>query len=251
MDATAKSFYTTVLIISVVLGVIILYFIISILRQQRRNLTLYKQSVLTEITTLEKERSRIANDLHDEIGPMLSAVKLRISSLDVSSEDDLEQVKSTSEHIDSLIKRMREISFDLMPNTLVRKGLVVAIREFIEYCATNNNLQITLKADQNVELDEQRSINLYRMVQEVVHNAMRHSGATRLEIELKKTKKGIVLETHDNGKGFVYDRQASESSGFGLRNLLRRTEIMGGKMFVESTGGKGTSYTFELPEQHA
>ena len=88
MDAKETSFYTAILIVCAVVGVIIIYFIVSIIRQQRRSVRLYKQSLLTEITTLEKERSRMASDLHDEVGPMLSAIKLRIAGLDINEEDE-------------------------------------------------------------------------------------------------------------------------------------------------------------------
>src|SRR3954467_6059328 len=106
MDEKEANFYTAVLIVSVVLGVIITYFIISIIRQQRRTVRLYKQSIQTEITTLERERARMAADLHDEVGPVLSALKLRLSSLDLHNETDKEDLKKTNEQIDSLLKRM-------------------------------------------------------------------------------------------------------------------------------------------------
>jgi two-component system, NarL family, sensor kinase len=247
MDAKATSFYTAVLIISVVLGVIIIYFIISMLRQQRRNLALYKKSILTEITTLERERSRIASDLHDEIGPMLSAVKLRINSLEPETEEDKAEIRNTSGYIDELITRLREISFDLMPNTLIRKGVVMGIREFIDYCGQQNTLNITFKHEGDIQIEEQRAINIYRIVQEVVHNTIKHAKATNLDVEIKKEKNNIVLETRDNGVGFDYGDNMANASGFGLRNLLSRTELMGGKMFVESSRNKGTAYTFEIP----
>src|SRR4051812_32031607 len=117
MDAKETSFYTAVLIVSIVLGVIITYFIIAIIRQHRRSLNLYKKSIYTEITTLEKERTRMAADLHDEVGPVLSAVKLRLNSLDISNPEDQGEVQKTNEQIDRLLSRMREISFDLMPNS--------------------------------------------------------------------------------------------------------------------------------------
>jgi signal transduction histidine kinase len=250
MDAKETSFYTAVLIISIVLGIVIVYFIVSILRQQRRNVALYRKSLLTEMTTLEKERSRIASDLHDEIGPMLSAVKLRLSSLDVASEEDQEQLESTGNHIDELIRRMREISFDLMPNTLIRKGLTMAITEFIQYCSKRNSMHISFNSDNSVALDEQRTINLYRIVQEIVHNAMKHAKASELKIELRREKNNIILATHDNGVGFNYDVRLSDATGLGLRNLLSRTEIMGGKMYIESKKDKGTTYIFEIPVQY-
>jgi two-component system, NarL family, sensor kinase len=246
MDEKEARFYTAILIVCAVVGVIITYFIVSIIRQQRRTVRLYKQSLLTEITTLEKERSRMASDLHDEVGPLLSAIKLRIGSLDIHGEEDEEEVRKTETQIDTLIKRMREISFDLMPTSLTRKGLAAALNEFIEYCSKSNVLKISFKYV-DIQLTQAQSINLYRIVQEIIHNTIKHAEALELLIELKKEKNKIVLATKDNGKGFDYDEKSGEAKGLGLQNLLRRTEIIGGKMFFESKKGKGTTYIFEIP----
>jgi len=184
MDAKEASFYTAILIVCAVVGVIIMYFIVSIIRQQRRTVRLYKQSLLTEITTLEKERSRMASDLHDEVGPLLSAIKLRIGSLDISNEEDEEEVKKTEKQIDNLIKRMREISFDLMPTSLTRKGLAAALGEFIEYCSKSSLLKIRFQFTE-IRLTQPQAINLYRIVQEIIHNTMKHAEASELIIELR------------------------------------------------------------------
>lgn len=246
MDEKETGFYTAVLIISVVLGVIITYFIISIIRQQRKNIQLYKQSLLTEINTLEKERSRMAADLHDEVGPVLSAVKLKLSSLDIHSESDREEVERTNRQIDGLLKRMREISFDLMPNSLLRKGLAAALNEFIEYCGRSSSLHIRFQYEE-VSLSQHQAINLYRIIQEIIHNTIKHAAASELLVELRREKEMIVLASRDNGIGFNYDSRSKEAAGLGLRNLLSRTEIIGGKMFFESKKGKGTTYIFEIP----
>jgi signal transduction histidine kinase len=246
MDAKQTSLYTAVLIICTVLGVIITYFIISIIRQQRRTVKLYKQSIYTEITTLETERTRMASDLHDEVGPVLAAVKLRLNSLDIHNEDDAEQVSKTNEQIDNLLRRMREISFDLMPTSLTRKGLPSALSEFIEYCSRSSSLKIKFQYKE-LFLTQQQAINLYRIVQEIIHNTIKHSGAGELLIELRQEKNMIVLATKDDGKGFNYDVKSKEASGLGLHNLLRRAELIGGKMFIESKKGKGTTYIFEIP----
>jgi signal transduction histidine kinase len=245
MDAKEASFYTAILIVCTVVGVIIIYFIVSIIRQQRRAVKLYKQSLLTEITTLEKERSRMASDLHDEVGPMLSAIKLRIASFDVDEEDEKE-VEKTNEQIDRLIKRMREISFDLMPTSLTRKGFAVALNEFIEYCSRSACLKISFKFT-DILLTHSQAINLYRIAQEIIHNAIKHAEASELLIELRQDKDKIVLATRDDGKGFNYDEKSGEAKGLGLQNLLRRAEIIGGKMFFESQKSKGTTYIFEIP----
>src|SRR5690348_10038568 len=172
MDAKEASFYTGVLIVCGVVGVIIIYFIVSIIRQQRRSVRLYKQSLLTEITTLEKERSRMASDLHDEVGPILAAVKLRINSFDIHNKTDQEEVEKTNEQIDNLLKRMREISFDLMPTALTRKGLTAALSEFIEYCSKSSILQINFQFT-DIQLTQPQAINLYRIIQELIHNTIK------------------------------------------------------------------------------
>jgi signal transduction histidine kinase len=246
MDAKETSIYTSILIVSVVLGTIITYFIISIIRQHRRSVKLYKQSIYTEIATLEKERKRMAADLHDEVGPILSAVKLRLNSLDIHNEVDAQEVRTTNEQIDNLLRRMREISFDLMPTSLIRKGLPAALNEFIEYCNKSTELKIRFQHEP-VELSQQQAISLYRIIQEIIHNTMKHARASEIQIELRKDKNTIVLATKDNGIGFNYDSKSKEASGQGLRNLLSRTEIIGGKMFFESGKGKGTTYIFEIP----
>jgi len=246
MDEKEARFYTAILIVCAVVGVIIFYFIISIIRQQRRTVRLYKQSLLTEITTLEKERSRMASDLHDEIGPLLSAIKLRVGSLDINNEEDEEEVRKTERQIDNLIKRMREISFDLMPTSLTRKGFTAALSEFIEYCSKSSRLRINFQfAD--IQLTQPQAINLYRIVQEIIHNTIKHAEASELQIEFRIENDRIILATRDDGKGFSYEEKSSEAKGLGLQNLSRRAEIISGKMFFESKKGKGTTYIFEIP----
>ena len=93
MHTEEASYYTAVTVAAVVLGIIIIYFIITMIRHQRRNMSLYKAKINAEISTLENERKRIVSDLHDELGPLLSAVKLRINQLDIDNNDDKEVVE--------------------------------------------------------------------------------------------------------------------------------------------------------------
>ena len=247
MDARDSSLYTAILIASIIIGIIIIYFIISIIRHQRKNLELYRQSVLAEITAMEKERARIAADLHDELGPMLSAIKLKIGSFELIDEDDKIEAEKTNDHIDSLMKRMREISYDLIPNTLIRKGLVVALKEFIDYTNESDQLKITFNAGEAISTDQQKAIHIYRIAQEVINNTIRHSGAKLLTVDLKQENGILFLSTIDDGVGFDHYAASKGQGGIGLRNILNRTEIIGGQMFIESEKQKGTKYSFEIP----
>src|ERR1700722_18553201 len=125
-----KILYTTVLV-SMIIAIIIIYFFVSIIRYHRRYMKLQRERIFAEITIRENERKRIAGDLHDSLGPLLSAVKLNISSGDVLHPEDKEVLEKTGKYLDEIIGSMRRISYDLLPNTLERRGLVEAIREFV------------------------------------------------------------------------------------------------------------------------
>jgi two-component system, NarL family, sensor kinase len=247
MDAHQTSIYDAILICATIIGAIIIYFIVSIIHQHRNNRALYKRSLEAEIKTLEKERTRVASDLHDDLGPLLSSIKYSVGSLDIFSDTDLKTVDRVYEHIDSLMKRMREISGDMMPNTLLRKGLVAAIAEFIDNIPGPDFPEIQFVHSELPELLQPYSIHLFRIVQEIIHNTIKHAKASRLKIEIKQSAAFLVLLTNDDGTGFDYNLQTRESSGLGLRNLFSRTEMLGGNMSVESARGKGTSYIIEIP----
>ena len=254
MDAHQTSIYTAILITALIVGGILVFFIFSLVRQQKRNNALYKAKILAEITTLENERARVANDLHDELGPLLSAIKFKLSSIETHLPEDELVMQQTSEHIVDIISRMREISNDLMPNTLIRKGLVYAIDEFIgklgngiTHGETIHGLTISFFHQDVPELPKNMAINIYRIVQEIIHNTIKHAKASRLRINISVKDNKLVLQTEDNGTGFDYNDADRTSTGFGLRNLVSRSEIMGGDLYIDSKKGKGTIYTIEIP----
>jgi two-component system, NarL family, sensor kinase len=248
MNTDETSIFSAIVISVLVIGIIIIYFVVSLISQQKRMLALEKLNIQAEIIALEKDRARIASDLHDELGPMLSAVKMKINTFELTEEEDKENMEKTNEHIDSILKRMREITFDLMPNILFRKGLVLAIHEFINYISKKNSLQINFSSSfESLEFPEQQTLNLYRIVQEVIHNTIKHAEATILDIKLAVVDNKIQLSTADNGKGFDYSTRSKSAIGMGLKNLTNRTEMMKGKMFIDTAKNAGTKFIFEIP----
>ena len=205
------------------------------------------RKLLAEITTLENERARIANDLHDELGPILSAVKLRTNNLEIRTDEDKEELEMINKNIDDMMKKMRTISNDLLPNTLRRKGLIAAITESVNNANLLKGLSIQFHHENVPELSKEKSVNLFRILQEIIHNTLKHSAAKELKIELTSKNEVLYLISEDDGSGFDYSSLIKESSGLGLRSLLSRAEIMDGEMFVESKLGKGTRYIFEIP----
>lgn len=243
MDTQETSIYTAILITGLTLGVILLFFLVTMLLQHRRNIRLYKAKVRAEVTTLESERARIAADLHDDLGPLLASVKFKISSIDTGPEDAA-TLEEANHRLDTIIERLREISNGLVPGTLQRKGLFPAIEEFLGGLSGAMPGGISFHHNGTVELSAEKAVNIFRMIQEIVHNTLKHARAEQLHIEIRSSPQQLVLETTDNGVGFVYPGQ---QRGRGLLNLLNRTEMLGGSLFVETAPGKGTRYLVELP----
>lgn len=246
MHTHEEKFYTAVAVAAALLGVIIIYFIITMIRHQRRNVHLYKTRIKAEISTLEKERQRIASDLHDELGPLLSAVRIQINHLEQRNDEDIQIISFANKHIDDILARTREISYNLLPNTLVRKGLVKALDEYVNKLHDVHDLDILFHGDE-IRLEKEKEVNIYRIIQEIIHNTVKHAGATRLDIRLKRKGNILLLMTADNGNGFNYDEQVERNNGLGLINLQSRTEVLNAKFSYESEPGTGTKYIFEIP----
>jgi signal transduction histidine kinase len=247
MDTQETKIYIAALIAAGILGIILVYFIITMIRQQRRTQALNREKIHAEILTTEKERKRIAKDLHDDLGPMLSAIKFKITSVDLLSEEDKQLISDASKHIDDSLHRIREISFDLMPNALLRKGLIATLEELIPKFEKLTNLEIRFANGTLPALPSDTVINLYRVILEIINNTVKHARSVTLNIELKQVNNKLVLLTEDKGIGFQFDQQAGENKGLGLRNLQSRAEIMNADLVVDTAPGKGTKYILEIP----
>ena len=249
MDAKETSIYLSIIITSVVLGIIIVYFLVSIIRHQRKILALHKKSIQAEVAAQDQERARIASDLHDEIGPMISTIKLRINNFELTDPGDEEDRMKTNGTIDSIAQRIREISFNLMPASLLRKGITSALEQFIGNLEKGPIKIHWVTNLQNLQLSEYTSISIYRIVQELIQNTIKHAQATHLQIEWKMEENKYMLITKDDGVGFDHSRELKENIGFGLRNLMNRVEMINGELFIESAKSKGTSYRIEIPRE--
>lgn len=247
MHPKEGQFYTAVIVAASVLGFIILYFIITMIKHQRNNVTLYKVKIKAEIAILENERRRIASDLHDELGPILSAVRMQINHLESQQEGDRKIIDYANTHIDDIMKKIRSISYNLLPNTLVRKGLVKAVDEYINRLSDVHTLNIRFTFDENLVTPKEQEINIYRVIQEIVHNTIKHAKAEQLKIELRNSGNNLLLTTADNGIGFTYDEQLKEGKGLGLITLQSRAEVLNARFLFKSEPAKGTNYFFEIP----
>lgn len=246
MHTEDQQLYKIILTGAGILLAVLAYFIIAVVRQQRKVYKWQQARIAAEITTLETERRRIAADFHDELGPILSAVRLQINHLEPADEIEKIVLDKSSSQIDEVIKRFREISYNLLPNTLVRKGVVAAIEEYINKMQSINGLQISF-AGSIERIDTNKEVNIYRIIQEIVHNTLKHARATKLTISFSHDNEQLILKTSDDGIGFNYNEMEAKSSGLGLLNLQSRVDMLNGDLTVNTQPGKGTEFIIQIP----
>jgi len=247
MDANETKIYIALLIAAGVLALIIIFFIVTIIIHKKKIVALYKQKIKAEISTLESERKRIASDLHDDLGPLLSAVKLQVNSLDAASPGDHQIISKASTNMDSILSKIREIANNLVPNVLIRNGLIKALDNYIENINQTGKLLINVDYDNFKRLPAESEVHVYRMIQEIIHNTIKHSGATVCSLLFKLEQQKLKISFSDNGKGFDYEKLSKTNLGFGLQNILSRTEIMEGELFIDTKPGHGVNYLIEIP----
>ena len=213
---------------------------------------IHQQDMATRgiIEAEERERKRIAADLHDGVGQLFSAVRLNLGGLleriDLPDQADVVLAQKTIAMVDESCREVRTIAHQMMPNILLKTGLVSAVRDFINKVDAQA-LKITLQsAGLNDPLDDNTGLVLYRVIQECVNNVIKHANASRLDIQLSRDEQGISLMVEDNGKGFdAGDKGKFE--GIGLKNIITRLDYLKGTADFSSAPGKGTLVAIYIP----
>ncbi len=217
--------------------------------QEERN---HQQEILVKevLNAEERERRRIAEELHDGVGQTLSAALLNLNGFIEKAAPQEEQLKKLADRSIALMgesyDELRLISHQMIPNALLKSGLATAIREFISRI-DQNKLKVSLDiAGLNEKLDENTETVIYRVIQEATTNVIKHAKASKLSIQLIKDKDGINASIEDDGIGF--DQSILKTSnGIGLKNIQNRILSLNGSIDFDSRPGKGTLLTFTLP----
>jgi signal transduction histidine kinase len=246
MDPGEKEIYIAILLASCIVGGIIMCFVTIIIRNHKKFVRLQHRQLITQIAALESERKRIVSDLHDDLGPLLAAVKFQIDRLDTSLRQDRELIGKASGDLDNVLFRIRQICSDLLPDVLIRKGLFIAVNEFIEQVKERTTMQVSFKYHP-ASVSLQAQLHIYRMIQEMVNNAIKHSHASSLHIGISMNGSKLILEVRDNGKGFNAETVIYTSDGLGIKNIFGRANMLNGDMYLISAPEQGTTYKIEMP----
>jgi signal transduction histidine kinase len=244
---TDKLFYTVV-IISALIAIIIVFFVVSVIRYHKRYIQLQKEKIQVQIMIQEQERKRIANDLHDSLGPMLSTVKLYMHSIMVTNDRDKESLDKASNFIDDTINNLREISYNLLPHSLNRNNLAMVVNEYIARITTHHILKVQFKADDNLSLTKETELHLFRIIQEIVQNTIKHSGATKLSLIISAKPDGLFLISEDNGRGFdALSMQEGPTIGLGLKSIANRCEMIDAGYRIITAINEGCKIVIKVP----
>lgn len=203
-----------------------------------------KRLLVTTIDSQEKERKRIASDLHDGVGAMLSAAKLNLNMLKtgaIPAEELPDALVETKDMIDETIETVRRISKDLLPSSLEVFGLSKAVQELCEKLDNpHTRIHASFSGDA-LMLSKQNELLIYRMVQELINNALKHAEASRIDVKINWNQP-VTISVQDNGKGFDPNQAKGDiKRGVGLYSIENRATLIGGNVIFESQPGAGAT----------
>lgn len=218
-------------------------------REQLRALAMRLESVR------EEERARIAREIHDELGQVLTGLKMDIAWLNnqlvgtdngTSSYRCREKLDSMSELIDSTIRSVRRIVTELRPGILDSLGLLAAVEWAAQTFQTRMGIRCQCTVPGEVAVDQTQSITIFRILQEALTNVARHAQASRVTIRLSKRAGTLRLEVKDNGKGMT-EGDIDDTHALGLFGMRERARLLGGDLDVQTALGKGTTVRVRIP----
>lgn len=191
----------------------------------------------------QNERIRIARDLHDSIGQQLSAIKMKLSQLEQTPE-----IAIAEKHLDFTIAEVRAISHDLMPEAL-NFGFLRAVEDLCQKmdAVSQSDIQLNISEEvQNHNFLTQQSLSLYRIIQEILGNAVKYAQATLIQINLYLEKDHLIIVVNDNGKG-ISNSGMAKSKGLGWKNITARVNLLRGKINIDSEQAKGVKISITIP----
>ena len=240
----------------VVLGLTVVTSIVD--RLQRQNALL--QRSLDDLRALsarleqvrEEERTRVAREIHDELGQALTSIKIDVASLIRDLPEDRHQLVDRAASIlrlaDQTIQSVRELATELRPSILDDLGLVAAVEWAAKDFQARTGIRCRLNVgDANIEIDPERATALFRILQETFTNIARHARATEVEVRLARDAGWLLLEVHDNGVGFDSEQRRPDRS-LGLLGMRERALLAGGELTLQSAPGQGTTVKVRVLE---
>lgn len=195
----------------------------------------------------EEERKRIARELHDGLGVLLSTTKIQFSSIQNENPENQQLIERATKLLEQASSDVRKISHNMMPGLLTKLGLYEAVEDLLEKVSETKGMKVRANIREDAKrLQENDEIMVYRIIQELVNNTLKHADAKTIEIQMQTMPGYLEIFYSDDGKGFKMEEKAGSKS-LGLQSIESRVSFLNGKMQMYSAPGKGVSYKFEIP----
>ncbi len=218
---------------------------------QEQKIRLRDAQISAVVDSQEKERKRFASDLHDGMGQLVSTLQLTIQAIKQSKdiEKTVTQVENSEQLLSEIQTEIRNIAFNLMPPVLVKEGLIPASRELVRRLNKTDNLKVSLAAhDFDYRLSQVAEVSLYRIIQELLSNMIKHSKATEIVVSFTGFKEEIVLTLEDNGIGYDLNAFQTSERGNGWSTLQTRINLIRGEIeFDTMLGRKNNTVIIHVP----
>ncbi|WP_170064011.1 tetratricopeptide repeat-containing sensor histidine kinase [Jejuia pallidilutea] len=212
--------------------------------------TVLKEQELISIDAMiegqEKERQRIANDLHDDLGGLMASVKLHFNVLKEKQTPEL--FNKTTTLIDEAYKKIRSVAHSKNSGVIAKQGLLVAVKNMANKISVANKLTLQV-IDHGLEnrLENSLELTIFRIIQELITNVIKHAEATEVTIHLTNHEDTLNIMVEDDGKGFNPNQITTKNKGMGISSIDKRVEHLGGTMTIESEPKKGTTVIIDIP----
>ncbi len=243
---------TLLLLVAGVVGFVIVYqkrLSEGELRVKEMELNYQQDVIYRTLDAVEDERKRVARDLHDEVGAALSAMRLLVGQLAQTDPPTPESNGLTARFkvvIDNTIDSVRRISNDLLPQGLDELGLTYALEGLCENAMDLADVEVDLTVDPDLKLPTRTSLIVYRLVQELLNNSIKHAEATDIQLVVEKNQSRLVLTYADNGKGFDFE-EAYQKRSLGLKNIETRAHMLHGTAIFDTKPGAGLRVIVSIP----
>lgn len=231
--------------LSIFVGLVLAFFLVNLFLKEKRYRALQKQKLNAEVKAAELERSKIATQLHNDIGPFLSGVKMRLELMETNNKGELEECKKV---IDDCVSQIRSMSKHFSTFSDVEFTLEDALRQYIDHVNTQKTLHVELTIDQKVHLPPEQTNILYRILQEIIHNTIKHANASLLKMEITNMHNEILIRTSDDGIGYELKKiREQKKLGLGLLGIMTRVELLNGHLSQAPNTYPGTKYNITIP----
>ncbi|HEX2683699.1 MAG TPA: sensor histidine kinase [Ferruginibacter sp.] len=248
----------TIIVVFFVAFVVLLAYLFTarknkLIQEKQLMKTQFEQELLqTQIEIQEQTLRTISQEIHDNVGQVLSLAKLNLNTVGNITDQQLQsKIDSTKTLVSKAIKDLRDLSRSLHGEKTGEIGLQEAIANELKIIHNTGQFVTELQVTGHVyKQDPQKEMVLFRIVQEALHNAVKHSNAKQLKVMMNYTASAFTLTINDDGIGFIPEQLSAATTGIGLKNMRNRASLIGGEIAINSPKNNGTSIIVELPYQN-